>query len=802
MRFNELISGARQDVVIKIFGEELQQLDDYAQQVGAAIRQVPGIHDMYQERATGQAQIVATIRRERLAEYGLSVEAVNQAIAAGFAGAKTGQVFEKERRFDLVVRFQADFRANLDQVRQIFVPTPDGRQVPLDQLADVRLVSGPSQIQRDDAKRRILVGFNVRGRDVQSVVHDVQAQIGRQVHFKPGYYTTYGGQFENLATALQRLLIAVPIALLLIFVLLYATFGSFGQVALISTAIPLSAIGGVVALWLRDMPFSISAGVGFIALFGVAVLNGIVLIGYFNKLKKDGVADLRTRILEGAAVRLRPVLMTAAVASLGFLPMALATSAGAEAQKPLATVVIGGLVSSTLLTLLVLPILYYLAEKGFGKKRVPENGEKATQGGKPALLALILLAGCFLLSTKSVFAQAQTPYLTESQAIAEAIAQNSTILAAQELLVAQQAQILLAKEPGRPSLQTSYGQYNTVNKDIIFNISQPLAWPGYFRAAMGVAQAQTLSRELQVKIAKAEVRRQVRIGYLSAAYYSSLAGLLQGQDSIYAQFLKAAQARLRSGETAQLEPSTAIVLSGESGYRIRQARTQNRIALASIGSLLQSSSPFRLQDSLLSPIEDVLIPNVMDTATAESFLLAKALARQIDIARTQVQFAKTQNKPSITIGYLNQSLIGNQIVHGAPRDYDIGYRFQGVNLAFTLPIWMRAQRARVLAASASQRAAEASYKRILYELANQFSALRNQHTDQQKRLDFYKQTGLPEATRIVTLARKAYLAGENSFSEYLLHVERAFRIRQDYLDLVHQHNQTLIEIEYLITPAQ
>jgi cobalt-zinc-cadmium resistance protein CzcA len=372
MRFNELMSGVRQDVAIKIFGEDINVLTTLSQQVNKLIGDIEGVHDIYLEEVTGLPQIVVNINRDEVAKYGLNIQDINAAINTAFAGQSAGMVFENERRFDLTVRLKGENRQGIEDVRNLYVTSSNGQQIPLRQLADIQLVIGPNQIQREDAKRRIIVGFNVRGRDIATVVEEIQEKIESKIDFPPGYYPTYGGQFENLQKAQQRLSVAVPVALFLIFVLLFFTFSSISQSILIFTAIPMAAIGGVFALLVRGMPFSISAGVGFIALFGVAVLNGIVLIAEFNRLKKSGLTDLNEIILKGTAVRLRPVLMTAAVASLGFLPMALATSAGAEVQKPLATVVIGGLITSTLLTLVVLPCLYIYFE------RIAENRIKNT----------------------------------------------------------------------------------------------------------------------------------------------------------------------------------------------------------------------------------------------------------------------------------------------------------------------------------------------------------------------------------------------------------------------------------------
>jgi heavy metal efflux system protein len=350
-------------VAVKIFGEDLNVLTTLSKNVAKVVRSVEGAHDIYVEEVSGLPQIVVNINRDEIAKYGLSIEDINQVINTAFAGQSAGLVFENERRYDLVVRLASENRQSIEDVNNIFVTSKSGEQIPLKQLANVEFKIGPNQIQREDAKRRIIVGFNLRGRDVANVVKEIRAGIDAKVDFPPGYYATYGGQFENLEAAQARLLVAVPIALFLIFLLLFFTFHSIKQAVLIFTAIPMAAIGGICALLIRDMPFSISAGVGFIALFGVAVLNGIVLIAQFNSLKNDGLTDLTEIILKGTEIRLRPVLMTAAVASLGFLPMAIAKSAGAEVQRPLATVVIGGLISSTILTLIVLPCLYIYFER-------------------------------------------------------------------------------------------------------------------------------------------------------------------------------------------------------------------------------------------------------------------------------------------------------------------------------------------------------------------------------------------------------------------------------------------------------
>ncbi len=360
MRFNELISGVKQDVAIKIFGDDIDELVSQSNRVAAIINKVDGVTEPYIEKVSGLPQILVEYNREKIAQYGLSISDVNMILKTAYAGNAAGVVFEGEKRFDMVIRLQKELRHDMSDIENLYVPLPNGGKIPLNEVATVTLKNAPAQVSRENGKRRIFVGFNVRGRDVESVVKEIQTLLAQKLKLPAGYYTTYGGQFENLQAAKKRLSIAVPVALLLIIVLLYFTFNSIRESLLIFTAIPFSAIGGVFALLIRGMPFSISAGIGFIALFGVAVLNGIVLISQFNFLKQEGITDIYERVRQGTLVRLRPVILTASVASLGFLPMALSTSAGAEVQKPLATVVIGGLITATILTLIVLPVLYIL----------------------------------------------------------------------------------------------------------------------------------------------------------------------------------------------------------------------------------------------------------------------------------------------------------------------------------------------------------------------------------------------------------------------------------------------------------
>jgi heavy metal efflux system protein len=361
MRFNELMSGARQDIVVKIFGEDLEKLTAYGEKIAKLASKIDGVKDLYVEQLVGLPEIVVRYKRDALAVFGMDIAEINQTLAMAFAGQSAGLVYEHEKRFDLVVRLKKENRTSLEDIKNLYITSDTGKPIPLGQIAEVRMENGLNQIQREGAQRRMIVGFNVRERDIKSVVEELQKAVNQSIKLETAYRLEYSGTFENLEAAQKRLMLAVPLALFLIFMLLYFSFNSVAQSLLIFSAIPFSAIGGIWALSLRDLPFSISAGVGFIALFGVAVLNGLVLMGAFNRIaEKEPVLPVQKRIEQGVQTRFRPVLMTAMVASLGFFPMAFSSSAGGEVQKPLATVVIGGLLSATLLTLLVLPCMYQL----------------------------------------------------------------------------------------------------------------------------------------------------------------------------------------------------------------------------------------------------------------------------------------------------------------------------------------------------------------------------------------------------------------------------------------------------------
>jgi cobalt-zinc-cadmium resistance protein CzcA len=455
LRFNELMTGAKTDVAVKIFGNDVEELFAQAQKAAALIEQVEGAGDVKVEQTDGLPQMMVTFNREKMAFHGLDIQTLNQVIRAAYAGEVAGVVYEGERRFDMVIRLE---KRDFFKLSRLFVLNTRNKMVPLSELANMEIKNGPMQITREDAHRRISIGVNIRNRDVASFIAEVQASLGANINLKPGYYIKYGGQFENLVAAKKRLSVAVPIALGLIFVMLFFAFNSIRYALLIYTTVPMSAIGGILALYIRDMPFSISAGVGFIALFGVAVLNGIVLISYFNQLQEKATLTIREMVVEGGMARLRPVIMTAAVASMGFLPMALSTTAGAEVQKPLATVVIGGLISSTLLTLILLPIIYNLMEKKIKIKK--------------SLVVILPLILAFAASNNT---QAQT--LTLDAAIDSALVKNQVISNAELAIQQAESKRKGAMKLGLTEVNMAYGQMNTDINDTYLEVTQRFGNP-------------------------------------------------------------------------------------------------------------------------------------------------------------------------------------------------------------------------------------------------------------------------------------------------------------------------------------
>ena len=780
MRFNELMTGARQDVAIKIFGEDLDVLTSLSKKIAAIAPTIQGAQDLYVEQVTGLPQIIAKIDREKLYQFNVSIEDINQAIRASFAGESAGLVYEGEKRFDLVVRLEKSSRQDVADVSNLYVTNAQGKQIPLSQLAEVSLAPGPNQIQREDAKRRLTIGFNVRGRDVESIVKEIQQRIEAEVKFPPGYYVTYGGQFENLIEAKQRLSIAVPVALILIFVLLYFTFTSFRQSILIFSAIPLSAIGGVFALWLRDMPFSISAGIGFIALFGVAVLNGIVLIGEFNRLKKEGLTDLHEIVLKGTGIRLRPVLMTATVASLGFLPMALSHGSGAEVQKPLATVVIGGLLSATLLTLMVLPVLYTWFEKG----------AKVNKG----LTAMSLILFAFMFGQNQAKAQAPRA-ITLQEAMTTAIQNNSGLKAASYNVEYNKTLKGTASDIGKTNATLMYGQYNSYYRDNNITVSQTIPFPTSMHRQAQYYNATTKSAEYSKRATENELLFNVKTAYYSLQYAKAKLEVLSKQDSIFVTFLKSAELRLRTGESNALEKATA-----ESQlYEVRTLKAQNDADILIFQNQLKTL--LNTQEEVSSEgmvLDKKVLAITSDSATIANNPALQYFQQQVKVAEAGKSVEKARLMPDLTLGYFNQSLYGTPNYRDPSVIANGSNRFQGVMLGVSFPLWAKPQLARIKANEANKNAAQASFELYQKNLQGQYAQAFQEYQKFKNSLDYYEKNALPTADVITKNALKNYQSGNIGYIEFSQGLSRALSIQTNYLAILSQYNQSIVNIEFII----
>ena len=781
MRTNELLSGSKQDIAIKIFGDDLNTLADKAAQVEKIIQKVEGVEDINVEKVTGLAQIQVEYNRDRLAQYGLSVEEVNRVLRTAFAGSQAGVVFDEEKRFAMVVRLDKDYRQDLDDVKNLSVALPNGGQIPFEQIASVAIKSGPAQVSREDTKRRITIGFNVRNRDVESVIDEVTKQIDEKVEFPTGYFVKYGGQFENLQAAKSRLAIAVPVALLLIFVLLFFTFHSVKQALLIYTAVPMSLIGGIFALWLRGMNFSISAGVGFIALFGIAVLNGIVLIAEFNRLEKEGITDITERVLKGLHTRLRPVIITAAVASLGFLPMALSTSAGAEVQKPLATVVIGGLITATLLTLIVLPIFYIF----FSSDRFKRIFKR-----KPIITALIIM---LLFGSAGVNAQ-KIQRVNLRQAVQLALDSNLTVRSSNYAVDVQKSLKGAAWDIPKTNIEGQYGQFNSYSKDNSFTVSQSFAFPTVYANQHKLAKANVKSSEWELKTAQLEIATQVKQVYWQLTYLYLKQKLYRWQDSLYSGFLRAAELRLKTGETNRLEMITARSQSMEVRNQLQQVLADVDIFSQKLQTLMNSASVMLPADTVLKRAGLLLLS---DSAVLSANPQLGYSKHQMEISRLEKKLEQSKLLPDISIGYYSQTIQGEQTVNGIPRTFGPGDRFTGLQAGIAVPLWFAPNAAKIKAAKLKQQQAKTNAENATNLLKGSYNSLLGEYAKFSNTLNYYENQAVPEADLIIDQATKSYKAGAIDYLDYIQSLSRALTIKQNYLDALNNYNQTIISIDYI-----
>ncbi len=776
MRFNELMTGARQDVVCKIFGENLDTLTHYAQRLNSIIQTVKGAINIYEEKVTGMPQVVIKYNRDGMAKYGLNVADINRVVNTAFAGQVAGQVYEGEKRFDLAVRLSGDARKNISDIKNLMLPAVQGTQVPLSMVASIEETEGVNQIQRENTRRRIIVGFNVSGRDVQTIVHELQEKINKELKLPKEYTISFGGSFENMNAAKERLRIVVPIALLLIFLLLYFAFNSVKQGLLIYTAIPLSAIGGILALWVRDIPFSISAAVGFIALFGVAVLNGILLVSEFNRLKSEGWHDLQRIVIHATKSKLRAVLMTALVPSLGFIPMAISTGAGGEVQKPLATVVIGGLLISTLLTLFVLPVLYILFEKGFKyfkPKKLP--------------LAIILL----IVTSSGMNAQKK---ISLSDAIDSSLKYNLSIQAVKTETNYYRALKSSGFDPDKTSLAFEYGNYNSLAKDNRFAVSQTLQFPTVYKYQRAIHKTNILISETNLLHKELLLKFNIKQLFYSILVLQNKQQLLLEADSIYENFLQKTRQRLKAGDADILEQSAAENQRLQITNQLQMLSTNYQVLLNQFNVLLNAST-------IVVPTADSSIYNLstlpIDIEQLQNPLL-KLQQQQVLLSEQQHALEKSRLLPSLNIGYNSSTMIGWQATsQNTEKYFGSNRRFSSVTAGVGIPLFPRAQRSRINAAGilTTQRSIEleATRQQVNTDLNN---ATKLYLQNRQAILN-YQSTLLTNAKIIINAATHKLNAGDIGYLNWVIVINQAIQIRTEYLDIVQQHNDAAFEIEKL-----
>lgn len=762
LRFNELMTGAKADIAVKLYGEDTHELYEKAKEAAKYVEQVPGASDVIVEQTMGLPQLVVKYNRGKIARYGINIEELNTIIRTAYAGEASGVVFENERRFDLVVRLDQEKVADLN-LDKLFVRSGEGIQIPVSEVATIDLVNGPLQINRDATKRRIVIGVNVRGADIQQVVQEIQKTLDRNIKLKPGYYFDYGGQFENLQNAINTLLIVVPVALMLILLLLFFAFKNVTYTLVVFSTVPLSLIGGILALWLRGLPFSISAGVGFIALFGVAVLNGILMINHFNDIHKQTMYPLSTNrvIARGTPHLLRPVFLTGLVASLGFVPMAVATSAGAEVQRPLATVVIGGLIVSTVLTLLVIPVFYKIVGSAAVWKR-------AYSGKKFFFLLLLALLPIPMKAQQVV---------TLEQAI-ELAKQNhprlKTAAAAVRQAKAGRGEVL---ELAPTEFGYSWGQLNgEIKKDKQWEVNQNLGsllTPFYKNV---LVNRQIATGTFYHRIVEKEVVAEVKRAWAYYLYAYNLRSLYNDQNQWTEELQRIGELRYQQGEITLLEKNMAATMAADLKNRLFQSQEEEKLALARLNWACYAGQPIVPADTAL-----VQFPADIETPTYSEAHL-KYFQSQAGEAKAQLNVERSRFFPELSLGYVRQDILPLKGLNS----WMVGVSFP----IYFLPRHSKVKQAKATAFIARTEA-EANTRNLYNKVSEAIANLRRQSES----LHYYTSSALKEADELMKVAALQLRHSETDITEFIQAVNVARDIRRGYIETVYQYNIAALEYE-------
>lgn len=770
LRFNELMTGAKADIAVKLYGEDTRELFTKAKEVARFVEKVPGASDVIVEQTMGLPQLVVKYNRGKIARYGINIEELNTIIRTAYAGETSGVVFENERRFDLVVRLDQEKVADLN-LDKLFVRSNEGIQIPVSEVAAIDLINGPLQINRDAAKRRIVIGVNVRGADIQQVVQNIQSALEQNIKLKPGYYFEYGGQFENLQNAINTLLIVVPVALMLILLLLFFAFKNVTYTLVVFSTVPLSLIGGILALWLRGLPFSISAGVGFIALFGVAVLNGILMINHFNDMRKQTKYSLSIGriIARGAPHLLRPVFLTGLVASLGFVPMAVATSAGAEVQRPLATVVIGGLIISTVLTLLVIPVFYKIVGSAVAWKR--------TSCGKKFLFLFFMMLLLLPVSMKAQDVMGSPKKVTLEQAI-ELAKQNhprlKTASAAIRQAKAGRGEVL---ELAPTEVNYSWGQLNgEIKKDKQWEVAQgigSLLTPFYKNALVGrQMETSTFYRRIVEKEIVAEVRR----AWTYYLYAFNLRSLYKDQNQMAEQLQRIGELRYQQGEITLLEKNMAATMAADLKNRLFQAQEEEKLALARFNWTCYTDRP-------LLPVDTTLTQFAVDyqSATFSEAHVGYYKSRAAE-AKAQLNVERSRFFPELSFGYVRQDILP----------------LKGLNswmVGVSFPLYFLPQHSKVKQAKAAAFIARTEAEANTRALYNKVYEAKANLRRQSESLRYYTASALKEADELMKVANLQLRHSETNVTEFIQAISVARDIHRGYIEAVYQYNIAALEYE-------
>lgn len=762
LRFNELMTGAKADIAIKLYGEDMAELYKKAKEASLFVEQVPGAADVIVEQAMGLPQLVVHYDRAKIARYGMNIEELNTIIRTAYAGEAAGVVFENERRFDLVLRLDNDKVADLN-LDKLFVRTAEGIQIPVSEVATIELVNGPLQINRDATKRRIVIGVNVCDADIQKVVRTIQETLDKHIKLEPGYYFEYGGQFENLQNAIDTLTIVIPVALSLILLLLFFAFKSVTYSLVVFSTVPLSLIGGILALWLRGLPFSISAGVGFIALFGVAVLNGILMINHFNNLRKQTKYQMTTnRILaKGCPHLLRPVFLTGLVASLGFVPMAIAKSAGAEVQRPLATVVIGGLIVSTILTLIIIPVFYRLVNSSAAWKR---------QRWLKRLLPFLLFLG-ILFPTHAQ----QTVSLEEAVTIA--LENHPRLKTATASIERSRASRGESWEVSPTTFNYSWGQINgETRNDNQMEITQSLGsllTPFYKNA---LVNRQVTTGEYYRDLVKKEITAEVKRAWAYYQYAFHLCALYKEQIEWAGRLRKASQLRYEQGDITLLERNMSSTLVADLQTRLSQAEEELQLATRRFSWTCYSDSPLLPMDTTL-----VLFPaRVAEIAPSDIHL--NYFRSVADEKKAMLRIERSRFFPELSVGYVRQKI--------APLS---GLDSWMVGISF--PVLFFPQHSRVRQAKIDSYIARTEAESNIRQLNNKVEELSVALRKEGEHIRYYTTGALPEADALLKSATVQFKESETDITQFVQSLNAAREIRRGYIEAVYAYNISALELE-------